>query len=135
MFGKVVEIGSVLWSLPRMGLISWVLVEVYQILWRSLPREGLRILWHWVVKVPLERDLKFYWSTDWLLARLSCEGPPGMGFEIFEEYIWNRMGDREYMCKISTISLMCQKICGFSFELFLREKYSWPNGWINKVPC
>ncbi len=27
MFGKVVEIGSVLWSLPRMGSIFWVLVK------------------------------------------------------------------------------------------------------------
>ena len=66
MFGKV-EIGSVLWSLPRMGSISWVLVEAYRHLWGSPPREGFEnlvalgvsrpaFLW-----IPLRIGFKFYW--------------------------------------------------------------------------
>ena len=61
--------------------------------------------------------LKFYW----LVARLSCEGLPGMGFEILLKSIFEMGWEiREHMCRILMISLMCQKICGLGFGLFLR---------------
>ena len=66
----------------------------------------------WDVKVLLEWGLKFYWRTEWLVARLSCEGPPGRGLTfVFEKVIFfNREWERiKYMCGILTISFMCRK--------------------------
>ena len=41
MFGKVMEIGSVQWSLPRMGLIFSVLVETILGFMKVFPKRGI----------------------------------------------------------------------------------------------
>ena len=95
------------------------------------PRMGWIFLW-----ISRRMGLRSYWGTDWLVTRLSCKGPSGMGFKIsLKRLFWNREWERsKYMCGILTISLMCRKICGLGFGLFLRGKCGWSNGWINKVP-
>ena len=47
-----VEIGSVLWSLPRMESIFWVLVEVIPSFVKVSPLRGSRILRYWLVARP-----------------------------------------------------------------------------------
>ena len=67
----------------------------------------------------------------WLVSGI----PPGLGFDfVFAKVIceiWN--GGLEiiikYMWKILTSRCMYRKICGLGFELFLKGKCCWSNGW------
>ena len=93
MFGKVVEIGSVLWSLPRMGS-NLGTGKNHTRFYGGLPLRGVEKIWE---------NLKIlsYW--------IFCEFPLGMDLRIL--WYWRVYSKRDgririrYICKILTISL------------------------------
>ena len=144
MIGKVVEIGSVLWSFPRMGSIFWLLVEAIPYFVKILPKRGVErfeVLVSCrarVLLISLRIGLRFYLKY-WLVATLGCESPPRMrsrvlGFAkrpdhcVEEDILKQGMGNSGVCEQNLDVSRdMYRKIYGLGFELFLRKKYSWPN--------
>ena len=145
MFGKVVEIGSILWS--RMESIFGVLVEARPGFGKVFPKRGVEnfevlvggqtsVLWD-----PPIIGLRFFWGTG-------CEGPPPLWNR--GENFWGLVRDQIIVLRIfwkkgmgnSGVCVqnfdmsrgMHWKTFGLGFESCLREKYSWSNRLINNVP-
>ena len=118
MFGKVAVIGSVLWSLPRMGSILGT-SRSHTRFCGGLPQRGVEKICRTGYFVNGFENLVVL--KYWLVSGI----PPGMGFDFcfWKGYFWNLKWGLEirikYMWKILS-SRMYQKICGLDFELFLR---------------
>ena len=105
-------------------------VRCLEKLWKLEVLCEVSVEWNRYFKwIPLKMDLESYWSTDWLVARLSCVSPTGMGFDFcfWKDYFWNGMGELGSLCAKSGWCCKNRKIRGLGFELFLRGK-CWPNG-------
>ena len=120
MFVKVVEIGSVLWGLPRMGSIlgsggsipgfvkacwyrihSGAWMNASGLFWSDINRNCLEWSRHWGRAI--KRQIFFcVWRGRWIF----CESPPGVGLEVLLKRIfWNRGWEIiKYVRKILTTS-------------------------------